>query len=70
MFPKDCCQKDIENHVEKNIVPFFKRLGFNIRKIPRRTTRTADYECGELGIEEYLPQNNIELDVLLKRHYL
>lgn len=40
--------QDIEKHIEKNIV---KKLGFNIKGIPRTTGRTADYECGYLGIE-------------------
>ena len=65
--------QDIEKHIESNIVPFFKKLGFNIKRIPRTQRRTADYECGELGIEvtslrQYLPQNNIDIDKLLKRH--
>jgi hypothetical protein len=32
---------DIEKHIQKNIVPFFKKYGFNIKRIPRATRRKA-----------------------------
>ena len=58
--------------VEKNIVPFFKGIGFEVNRVPRGLTKTVDYECGDVGLEvtalqDYLPKCN-EVDKILKRH--
>jgi hypothetical protein len=65
-------EKEIEKHVETNIPSFFDTIGYNIKKVPRTTTRTVDYEYEDLGLEvtsirEYLPKND-EVDKLLAPH--
>jgi hypothetical protein len=64
--------KQIEDHIERNIVPFFLRLGFNLKKVDKSTGRTPDFEYEDLGLEvtslqRYLPRNT-ETDKLLKKH--
>ena len=44
-------EKEIEKHVETNIPSFFNTIGYNIKKVPRTTTRTVDYEYEDLGLE-------------------
>ena len=49
-----------------------KRIGYEIKRVPKAQTRTVDYDYGDLGIEitvlhDYLPRTR-EMDVLLKRH--
>jgi hypothetical protein len=65
-------EKEIEKHVEINIYSFFKKIGYDIKKIPAAATRTVDYEYGNLGIEvtiirEYLPRND-DTDNLLRQN--
>ena len=64
--------KEIEKHIETNIVLFFKNIGYSIKKVPTTTTRTVDYEFEDLGIEvtsiqSYLPRNE-DMNKLLSRH--
>jgi hypothetical protein len=65
-------EKEIEKHVEINIDSFFKKIGYDIKKIPTAATRTVDYEYEDLGIEvtlirEYLPRND-DTDNLLRQN--
>jgi len=46
-------EKEIEKHVEINIYSFFKKIGYDIKKIAAAATRTVDYEYGNLGIESH-----------------
>jgi predicted CopG family antitoxin len=64
--------REVEEHVEGNVVHLFKGSGYDIKRVPRADTRTVDYEYGDLGIEittihDYLPRNN-EMDALLRRY--
>jgi predicted CopG family antitoxin len=63
---------DVEKYVERDVVQFFRGIGYEIRRVPRAKTRTVDYEHGDLGIEvtvfhDYLPRID-EMDLLLRRH--
>ena len=63
---------EIENHVERDTVRFFKEIGYEIKRMPKAQTRTVDYDYGDLGIEitvlhDYLPRTR-EMDVLLNRY--
>ncbi|HZD34222.1 MAG TPA: hypothetical protein VE130_03370 [Nitrososphaeraceae archaeon] len=67
--------KEIEKIAEIHIVPFFNDIGFKIQKIPTTptTSRSVDYECGNLGIEvttlhDYLPKHK-DVDKLMRRHF-
>jgi hypothetical protein len=65
-------EKEIEKHVEINIDSFFKKIGYDIKKIPTAATRTVDYEYEDLGIEvtlirEYLSRND-DTDNLLRQN--
>jgi hypothetical protein len=62
----------IADTAEKNIVPFFRGIGFEVKRVPRGLTKTVDYECGNLGLEvtalqDYLPKSQ-QLDKILERH--
>jgi hypothetical protein len=63
---------EIEKQIEDNAPLFFSRIGYNIKKVPRRPyARTVDYEYEGMGVEvtsvrDYLPKND-EVDNLLAR---
>jgi hypothetical protein len=57
---------------ENDIVPFFKSLGIDIRRIPRAGIPTVDYEYKNVGLEvtvihDYLPRHS-EVEKLLNHH--
>lgn len=63
--------RDIERYIETSIPLFFNKIGYKVKKVPRKETRTVDYENEDLGIEvtsigTYLPRND-EMDSLLNR---
>ena len=43
--------EQVENLAENDIVPFFKSLGMDIKRIPTSGTRTVDYEYEKVGLE-------------------
>lgn len=64
--------KEVEKYVEKTIVDFFSKLGYDIKKIKEGQDRSVDYEYEDIGFEitvihEYLPRIN-EIDDLLSQH--